>query len=756
VVVRGLGWSVAGLLALSGCGRRAAGDGIDGGGGATAIDGGFPGEAAPDGRGATAPPSPEQPPAMAHCAGPPLELTGALRLAPVDPAQAYVRCGSHGPEGSWQVTLSPKGHFLAARTAAGTVRLIDVDGWREVTQLASPVGRLDAVAFSPDGAHLATVSAEMGEVSLWRTVDGGLERSWALAPASTIDAWASALAFSSDGRRLATSLGSNSDPHDLPVSFQIIDITESPTIATAKVNPQSMDFGVAVAAIAFVANDTKLFVDTRYQVGNSNGTQRLSLIDVESNRETVLFNAYNDYLDGYAASPDGQTVAFEATAGVIGAGFQPGLTVVSTASGQAVTTDPTFRGRVLAFSPDGGGLYVQQADVVTTLDALTLRPTGSFSWGTEPAFRGIAPNGNLVAATADATSWWEAATGAVTRTLSFAADAITWSRDGSLEVASARGSLFHAFRAADGMELCAPPSATNAVTTLGMSPLGRAVAYGYDDGTVEVARVDGSAPSRRFASATGLVRALAPSDDGLRVAVRGTPPTGSGTPPLTIFDSGTGAALIPVASAAYDYSSGVMSPDGRSFAYATYDPTLLMWGVRAIDVATGRVLLDLPPPGMSKYATADRFNFDSTELAVATEHGVEAWRLSDATRVTTYSSGSRSLSPYWTFVVATAPDYHMDLRHAFNGSELREFPVEDFFSGATFSGDEQLVAAPSMVTHTHAVDFFATHVWDVWAGTELRVLPAQPSVGYGGSAVLPADGTQMLTLAGGSVAVWCR
>jgi len=61
-----------------------------------------------------------------------------------------------------------------------------------------------------------------------------------------------------------------------------------------------------------------------------------------------------------------------------------------------------------------------------------------------------------------------------------------------------------------------------------------------------------------------------------------------------------------------------------------------------------------------------------------------------------------------------------------------------------------------MVTHTHAADYFATHVWDVWAGTELRILPALIDSGYGSRFALPGDASQMLTLVGGAVAVWCR
>ncbi len=134
-------------------------------------------------------------------------LGTALTLAPAAPGQAYVRCGSLGPEQGWTVTPSPTGDRLAAITAAGTVRLISTATWTEIAQLASPVGELDAVAFSPDGTRLATLSSEMGEVTLWRASDGAFQSAFAGPPATTLDAVASSLAFSPDGQKLATSLG---------------------------------------------------------------------------------------------------------------------------------------------------------------------------------------------------------------------------------------------------------------------------------------------------------------------------------------------------------------------------------------------------------------------------------------------------------------------------------------------------------------------------------------------------------------------
>src|SRR3954468_15224136 len=103
----------------------------------------------------------------------PFDLSPSFELAPSAPGQNYVRCQTLGPEAGWQeIALAPDGQHVAARTGAGTVRLIATNPWHEVAQIASPLGVLDAAAFTPDGQSLAVLSAEMGEVTLWRAGDG--------------------------------------------------------------------------------------------------------------------------------------------------------------------------------------------------------------------------------------------------------------------------------------------------------------------------------------------------------------------------------------------------------------------------------------------------------------------------------------------------------------------------------------------------------------------------------------------------------
>src|SRR4051794_5723379 len=240
-----------------------------------------------------------------------LAFAAPLTLAPAAAGQAYTRCGTVGPEGSWSVTVSPGGDRLAAVTGAGTVRLIATAGWTEVAHLASPLGRMDAVAFSPAGGVLATASSEMGEVALWSANDGRLLRAFAGPPTSGVDTTAAALAFSSDGGRLATSLGT---VINLQTGASTSWLTGGVSTAVLQTNPENLSVssptGGAVALIRFMAGDTRLFVQTAYRVGNSPPSVRLELRDPATGQVVAtMFDMYDRALLGFALSADGRRVA---------------------------------------------------------------------------------------------------------------------------------------------------------------------------------------------------------------------------------------------------------------------------------------------------------------------------------------------------------------------------------------------------------------------------------------------------------------
>ena len=151
--------------------------------------------------------------------------------------------------------------------------------------------------------------------------------------------------------------------------------------------------------------------------------------------------------------------------------------------------------------------------------------------------------------------------------------------------------------------------------------MGGHIAYGYDDGAVDVGGPNGTTGLTHFATGTGQVTAVAVSDDGRRVAVMGSkPPPIDGTTsyPITIFDAGSGAPLARVDSQSYHADLGVFSPDGTKFAMRIEPTGSIGWQTLVLDADSGQVVLDIQASSgaPTSYAGRNVFSPDSTELAV--------------------------------------------------------------------------------------------------------------------------------------------
>ncbi len=430
-----------------------------------------------------------------------LALASSFERAPAASGQEYIRCRTLGPESDWHLTLSADGRYLAARTGAGTVRLIATHPWHEVAQMASPLGRFDAAAFSPNGKTLALLSAEMGEVTLWRVSDGKRLRSFTGPPASTIDAFASALAFSSDGTRLATSLGTvdfNSQGVtfgaiiDLP-SGAVTDYTGTPIVTPLVVNPENLFIGVAIPQMTYTAGNAKLFVETLFQIGNSPPSTRLELRDSATGQTTVLFSFFSRALNGFAVSSDRRLVAV----GVLDEAGTPGVFVYDAVTASLLVSDLTSTGVVLGFSTDGTRLFTLNGTAVAVLATSDLHIITQFPWPAGATFLAISPGDDLVAVNGGVTSWLSSSTGATVRTVPYPLTELTWSQDGRLGAGSGDpATLFHFWRERSGRPLCAPPprgAPAPALATLGTlfspAPDSPGSSATSDDGSIIVTNV---------------------------------------------------------------------------------------------------------------------------------------------------------------------------------------------------------------------------------------------------------------------------
>jgi WD40 repeat protein len=369
--------------------------------------------------------------------------TETLTLVPAEGLH-YVRCATRGPQVGAAIALSADGRRLAVISDAGTVHLFATESWTELAQLAAPQGAIDAVAFSPDGATLATLSAEIGLVALWRAEDGGFARALPGPPASTINTLRSKLTYSPDGTLLATSLGT------------VLDVASGATVATFQ--------GGTIYQLAFVTPNA-LFVELEYQSGNSPQTTRLSVFDLaRGGAETVIYEMYSRTLQGSpAVSPNGRMVAVAVDyEGQIG-GLAWGLHLWDFGellAGLPHRTDTSFRGRVLGFSRDSAALFTAEGTDLRVLAAANLAEVSRLPWsGAAANFIAVSPTDDVVVAEAGVTSWWSTTSGAVRQTLARPLSAIVWAADNRLGAGVDGGNLFAMWREADAAEICvAPPT----------------------------------------------------------------------------------------------------------------------------------------------------------------------------------------------------------------------------------------------------------------------------------------------------------
>jgi WD40 repeat protein len=683
---------------------------------------------AADGRGA-----PGAPPPLAYVRACDTGLTRAASytLVPDGVQTAYHRCGELG-EVARGVRLSRDGRRLAV-IAAESVRLFDTATWREIARVAHAAEPVDAAAFSPDGRRLATVSSYIGQVALWDTSDGhsvAIFPGTVASPETSQLARGTGVAFSSDGRRIATSMGT---------------IIDTATGSSTNVGNNVIRDGQN-SDLWFTDDDSGLLARTMYHTGDSSVWTAIQRFDsatgaLQAEAGALLSGDLTQSV-GVGNQWNPQYYVVDISLPTLVTELSLPLSMIPSVDWQhtsVVALD--YHGDLLALS-NGTQLSIVETQHPDHQVALIPLPPGTVVVGVSPA-------DELVASGPSGTIAWDWHSGQVRWAQPFAVRTISWSADGSLAVATGPGALFRMWRTDTGAVLCAPPGGPG-VTDRVFSADGREVLVRYDDSTTELRRADLSDPRPVALAAVGTAKPVALANDGSAVAVWADQPVSPDAERIQRLEvRGLDGTLVGAGpeDTSYGIYGAALSPDLTRALYRS------MTGLRLLDVGRGTTIASF-----DLGAGVLGFSADGTRFALGVTDGIATYSSADGTagpvmRPAGQPVAGGALSADWSIalsLVATSdgkvPYPAQLVRWAPPDGPAQSLLPNDLGGGAILSTDGALIIRTDNVWHEFTGDYYDTIVRDAVTGALLQRFSDHP--------VTPsADGTRLF---GNDGAVFCR
>jgi WD40 repeat protein len=496
-----------------------------------------------------------------------VEVGGRIRTVAVSPDGRHLAIGSE--DGRARVFAAADGRPLGSLERTSEVRNHAVAHDEEVR----------VVAFSPAGHHLAALSTD-GGISLSAVDTGKVARMWYAGSAGL------ALAFSRDGRRLATANGNFAYVWDVETGQQLFRATHAPTRADIG----SLEFYVDVVAFS---------PDGEYLATAGGDTARVWTLETQQERVRLEHSAP---VSAVAFGPDGTTLSTGSYDGTAR------LWELPSGRERLRATHPGGA-EVVMFGPDGAQVASGGSDGQVNVWSLDRGDrVASTTHRNEVQVVAFSPDGTRVAsADRDELRVWSSA-GVVDlalRDVVYGAGALAFSHDGRLLAGRARAPYLFSLDWATG----AAPSMLATSRDVGDVVLGarHILAEARDSGNV---RVWETASGRELAPAAAAgVRAIKQDPASTTLAIKHADAHGTGAIRLRSIAGARDVGQLPI-----DRSRGdefAVHPGGRLLAVSvsipkTPDERGNHQFVEVWDVPAARRLARIPQDDVVAFVAFDR------------------------------------------------------------------------------------------------------------------------------------------------------
>ncbi len=546
------------------------------------------------------------------------------------------------------------------------------------------------------------------------------------------------VAFSPDGKRLASASGDHLNPNK-PGELKVWDAMTGQETLTLKGHDS------AAWTVAFSPDGKRL------ASASADGT--VKVWDAASGQETLALKGHAGQVYCVMFSPEGKRLA--------SASGDRTVKVWDSASGRETLTLKGHTATVwsVAFSPDGKRLASVSGDGVVKLwdatsgqETLTLKGDAGWVWG---AVSGVAfsPDGKRLASVNDRTvKVWDTTTGQETLTLkghSGMVMGVAFSPDGKRLASASQDGMMKVWDAASGQELLTLKGHPWIINSVAFSPDGKRLASGSWDQTVKVWDVTRAQESLTLKGHTDEVYSVAFSPDGRWLASAGRDRK------VKLWDASSGQETLTLKGHTGAVASVVFSPDGKRLASATgyfYDKlTKSKPGeVKVWDATSGQEILTLK--GHARGVLSVAFSSDGKRLASASwDQTVKVWDAMSGQEMLTLKGHTNGVagvafSPDGKRLASASWDQTIKVWDTTSGQETLALKGHtDRVSSVAFSPDGKRLASSSIDG--------TVRVWDATSGQEMLRLKGHIGVVYG--VAFSPDGKRLASVGDlGAVKVW--